>query len=59
MPLLRFARTAALLAASVGAALALSACTVVERERPAREPATVVTPPPPQPGAAVVVPRAY
>jgi hypothetical protein len=57
MPLFRFVRTAALLAVSAGTALALSACTVVERERPAREPATVVTPPPQQ-GGTVVVPRA-
>jgi hypothetical protein len=58
MPLFRLARTAALVVASAGTALVLSACTVVERERPAREPATVVTPPPPQQGGTVVVPRA-
>jgi hypothetical protein len=56
MPLLRLARAAVLVAASAGTALALSACTAVERERPAREPATVVTPPPQQ-GGTVVVPR--
>jgi hypothetical protein len=47
---------AALSMASAAIALALSACTYVERERPPREPATVVTPPPQQ-GGAVVVPR--
>jgi hypothetical protein len=48
---------AALSMASAGTALALSACTAVERERPAREPAATVVTPPPQQGGTVVVPR--
>lgn len=52
----RTTRIAGLLLAATGAALTLSACTYVERERPPQQPATVVVPQ--QPSPTVVAPQA-
>jgi multidrug efflux pump subunit AcrA (membrane-fusion protein) len=53
----RIAHLAAALTMTIGAGIALSACTYVERDRPTAPPQTVVVPAP-QPQSTVVAPAA-